>query len=213
MKRMSYTAALILTTVFSLGFTGCIIYDDDHYNPQPQQPTGYQYIFDEDFVNDNRGWTFDDPADSAYAFVTGGLYKFVDYSRKGGTHVAVVSTGVNTNHNFLIKTKMKSNYAMALIFGAGSNSYGYSLFIDEAGYFAVYKEGASPQTILDWQYSGAINPDWNDVEIEQVGDTWYGYINNVKVFDMPARVLSGSRVGYMVLANTTGYADYLTVKW
>ena len=131
----------------------------------------------------------------------------------GGTHEAVVTTSANFNRDFLIQTRIKSNYAMALIFGASGSSYGYSFFIDEAGYFAVYKEGYHPEVILDWQRSSAINSGFNDVEIEQINDYWYGYINGVKVFQTPARVLSGSKTGFMVLANTTGYADYLTVKW
>jgi hypothetical protein len=212
MKKRSYTLLLSLLGLILLGGSGCVIHDDDYYDPTPQ-PTGYRNVFNEEFSTDNRGWTFDDPADSAYAFVTGGLYKFVDYSYTGGTHEAVVTTSANFNRDFLIQTRIKSNYAMALIFGASGSSYGYSFFIDEAGYFAVYKEGYHPEVILDWQRSSAINSGFNDVEIEQINDYWYGYINGVKVFQTPARVLSGSKTGFMVLANTTGYADYLTVKW
>jgi hypothetical protein len=214
MKAINYTKGLLAVALFSLVFTGCVIRDDGYYDPNPNPtPTGYQYVFNEEFNNDTRGWAFDDPIDSAYALVTGGMYKFIDYSYTGGTHIAAVQTSANVNRNFLVQTRMRSNYAMGLIFGASNNSYGYSFFIDEAGYFAVYKEGNPAQTIIDWQHSPNINHDWNDVEIEQVNDYWYGYINGVKVFQTPARYLSGSQFGYMVLANTTGYVDYLTVKW
>jgi hypothetical protein len=215
MKRTSYTSLLLFVALISLGFTGCIINDNDYYEPQPQ-PAGYQYVFNEDFTADTRGWAFDDQADSAYALVTNGSYKFVDYSYTGGYHTAVVSTGADVSRDFLVQTRLKSNYAMALIFGASNSDYGYSFFIDEQGYFAVYKEGNPTQTIIDWQQSSAIttgSQSWNDVEIEQVGSTWYGYINGVKVFQTQARYLSGSHFGFMVLANTTGHADYLTVKW
>lgn len=211
MKKIKYLPLVLFVALFSVAFTGCVIHEgDDYYNPQP---VGYTNVFNEDFNSDSRGWTFDDPADSAYAFVTGGEYKFVDESHNGGGHQAVVSTGVNTDRNFLIKTRMRSDYAMGLIFGVSNSSYGYSFFVDEAGYFAVYKEGTSPETIVDWKYSSAINSSWNDVELEQVGEDWIGYINGTRVFTISARVLTGSKVGYMVLANTTGYADYLTVKW
>ena len=215
MKKIKYAPLLLLLGLLSFSFTGCIIEDDDDYyhpNPNPQ-PSGYQHVFTEDFNSDSRGWTFDDPQDSTYGLVANGQFKLVDESRLGALHMVVVSTSTNTSRNFLIRSRMKSNYAMGLIFGASNSSYGYSFFIDEAGYFAVYKEGSTPETLIDWQQSTAIKAGWNDVEIEQVADYWYGYINGVKVFQTPARVLAGAKMGYMVLANTTGYADYLTVKW
>lgn len=215
MKTIKFTLGLIAFLAVITGFTGCIIHEDD-YNP-PAQHNGYRYVFNEDFNNDRFGWTFDDPYDSAYAFVTqDGLYKFVDYSYNGGYHSAVVPTGANMNNNFLVQARIKSDYAMAVIFGASNSSYGYSFFIDNAGYFAVYKEGSPDtpiQTLVNWQGSGAIRNGWNDVEVEQVGNYWYGYINNVQVFEIPAHYVSGSSCGFMVMANTTGYADYLTVKW
>lgn len=215
MKSTPYISIIALVFIAALAFTGCI-YKSDNYNPPPQN-NSYTNIFNEDFYNDNLGWTFDDPADSAFAFVTqDGLYKFVDYSYKGGYHTAVVPTGFYANQNFLVQARMRSNNAMGLIFGASNNDYGYSIFIDDSGYFAVYKEGSANTpiaTIIDWQSTNAIHAGWNDVEIEQVGNTWYGYINNTQVFQTPAQYIVGSRCGFMVLANTTGYADYLTVKW
>ncbi|RYY14823.1 MAG: hypothetical protein EOO04_29625 [Chitinophagaceae bacterium] len=212
MKR-KFALPLILILIASFSFTGCII-QDDNYNQQPGNgSTGYYYLFNEDFNADNRGWSFDDPIDSAYALVTNGAYKFVDYSYAGGYNLAVVPTGAVTHRNFLVQTRLKSNYAMALIFGASNNDFGYSLYLDEQGYFAVYKEGYPSQTIIDWQYNSAITAGWNDVELEQIDGYWYGYVNNVKIFQTPARSLSGNQFGFMVLPGTTGYADFLTVKW
>lgn len=203
---------ILLLLIAAISFTGCII-ERDRYDVTPQPPRGYQSIFHEDFTNDTRGWAFDDPIDSAYAFVRDGAYKFVDYSYTGGYHTAVVPTGAHPNRDFLVQARITSNYAMALIFGASNRDYGYSFFIDEEGYFAVYREGYPAETIIDWQYSPNIRAGWNDVEVEQIGSYWYGYINGVKVFQTPARALSGVQCGFMVLANTTGLADYLTVKW
>jgi hypothetical protein len=212
MRRIKYTSAFLLIALFSLAFTGCIYNDNDYYEPDPQ-PVGYQHTFNEEFNNDNKGWAFDDQTDSAYALVTNGVYKFVDYSKTGGTHIAAVPTGANINKNWIAQTRLKSDYAMALIFGASNNSFGYSFFIDESGYFAVYKEGSPAEAIINWQHSSVINNTWNDIEVEQVGDYWYFYINDTKVAQTPARVLSGSQFGFMVLPGTTGSAEYLTVKW
>src|SRR5690349_3268060 len=126
MKKMKYLSVVLFVALFSFALTSCVIHEnDDYYNPQP---VGYTNVFNEEFNNDNRGWTFDDPADSAYGFVTTGMYKFVDESKTGGGHQAVVSTGVNTSRNFLIKTSMKSDYAMAVVFGVSNTSAGYSFF-------------------------------------------------------------------------------------
>jgi hypothetical protein len=212
MKTRTYLKPLLFILVAAFSLTGCIIHDDDYYNTQPD-PVGYYNQFNEDFNNDVRGWSFDDPLDSAYALVTNGTYKFVDYSYTGGYNIAAVTTGARTDRNFLVQTRMSSNYAMALIFGASNNDYGYSFFIDEQGYFAVYKEGFPAQTVIDWTFNSAIRADWNDVELEQVGNYWYGYVNGVKVFQTQAQNIYGSQFGFMVYPGTTGYADYLTVKW
>src|SRR5206468_47440 len=105
---------------------------------------------------------------------------------------------------------------MGLVFGVSNNDYGYSFFIDDKGYFAIYKEGNSTtpaKAILDWQYSSAIRTGWNDIELEQTGNYWTGYANGTKLFEIPAQYLAGSKIGYIVLAGTSGQADYLTVQW
>ena len=211
MKRIKYSSALLLVVLLSLAFTGCYR-DRDYYEPDPQ-PVGYENSFNEEFEVDNRGWAFSDQEDSAYALVSNGVYKFVDYSKTGGTHIAAVPTGANVNRNWIAQTRLRSDYAMALIFGASQNSFGYSFFIDESGYYAFFKEGSSPQAVIDWTHNSAIKSGWNDVELEQVGEYWYGYVNGTKVFETPARILTGSQFGFMVLAGTTGSAEYLTVKW
>jgi hypothetical protein len=111
---------------------------------------------------------------------------------------------------------MQSNNAMGLVWGVSNNDYGFSLFIDDQGYFAVYKEGnanTAVKTLIDWQYNSAIVTGWNNIEVEQQGDYWIGYANGKKLFEIGAQNLYGSKVGYIVMAGTTGYADYLTVQW
>ena len=71
----------------------------------------------------------------------------------------------------------------ALVFGVSNTEYGYSFFIDDKGYFAVYNEGNANipvKTILDWQYNAAIVSGWNSVEIEQHNGYWTGYVNGKK---------------------------------
>jgi hypothetical protein len=123
---------------------------------------------------------------------------------------------MRTTRDFDIQTRFRSNNAMAMVFGVSPSDYGYSFFIDDRGYFALYDEGTSsikPQAILDWSQSSAVRSGWNDVELEQVGNAWVGYINGAQVFQLPARTLYGTQVGFMTLANTSGDADYLDIKW
>ncbi len=184
----------------------------DYYTATPV-PT-YQNVYDEEFEADRAGWNFTDSYDSAYADVQGGTYEVVDYSWTR-SHNASVATHANFNYDFQIQTRIQSNNQMALIFGASNNNLGYSFFIDNTGYFAVYYEGNGyPTTILNWQSSSAISINsWNNLEIDQQGNYWIGYINNVQVFKVQSYQTSGSQCGFMVMPNTTGYADYLTVHW
>ncbi len=207
------TPALILLLAISFLFTGCIQTDRYVVEPQPPHPPAFQYGFEEEFTHDVRGWAFDDQFDSAYALVQNGLYKFVDYSWTGGYHIASVPTGIPVHRDFLIETRFRSDNAMALVFGASVSDYGYSIFIDDQGYYALYKEGLYPEALIDWEFTEAIRVGNNDLELEQSGSHWYGYINGIQVFRLPARQLSGNETGFMVLAGTTGYADFLRAKW
>jgi hypothetical protein len=208
---------LLLVPAASLVFTSCI--KNEYYTTEPQpnpQPVGYQYVFDDNFNYDAHNWSFNDPANSAYVSIQNGLLNYSYHPVTSGTNTVAVATGMNTGSDFLIQSRIKSDNAMGLVFGVSNSNYGYSFFIDDNGSFAVYSEGnsATPvKTIIDWQYSSAIQAGWNDIEVEQVGNYWKGYINGTKVFEIQAQYLGGSKVGFIVLAGTTGYADYLTVQW
>jgi len=206
---------LIFGSVLSLSLSSC--FTSDYYEPTPDPtPIGYQKIFNDEFNRDNYGWGFNDYYSDAYGEVYNGMYSLSYYGPSGNSYSSTIPVNFNSNRDFLIQTGISSNYAMALNFGASSKDYGYSFFIDADGYFAVYDEGTAniaPRTLIDWKASNAIDYDWNDIEIEQIGNRWYGYINGMQVFELPAYQLYGSDVGFLILGGTEGYADYLTVKW
>jgi len=178
---------------------------------------GYPYEFDEEFNGgDHYGWDFTDPTDSAYASITGGSYQYVDYSAVLSS-MAVVTTGANTQQNFTVTTRLKSNRIMGLIFGASSSDNGYAFYVDTAGNYSLYKEGTggAASTVIipstqDTLY--AVKNNWNVLELDQLNNTWTGYINGTQIFNIASQTLAGSQFGFKVLPGTTGYADYLVVK-
>lgn len=188
-----------------------------YYEPTPTPPpVGYQYSFNDDFNYDAHNWSFSDPDNEAYVNISGGKLNYYYNPVNDGTNTVAINTGVNIRKDFLIQTRISSDNAMGLVFGVSNSDYGYSFFIDDQGYFAIYKEGDADhaaKTIMDWQYNAAIQTGWNDIELEQVGDYWLGYANGVKLFEIPAQYMAGSKIGFIVLAGTNGKADYLTVQW
>ena len=213
MKRIFLSLAVILGASFLL--SSCIR-NDDYYNTPPVN--NYRYIFSDDFNNDQNQWSFTDNANRAYVSISGGQLHYDYHPALSGTNTVAVTTGMpQSTRYFDIQTRIRSDNAMALVFGVSASDYGYSFFVDDRGYFAVYDEGTStiPATkLIGWSVSGAIRTGWNDLEIESTrSGSWVGYINGTQVFQIPAKPLYGNQTGYMVLNNTSGDADFLDQKW
>lgn len=211
MKRF-ITAVGIMGLAMSI--TSC--HKRDNYYVQPA-PTGYQYSFNDDFDYDAHNWSFSDNVNSAYVSISNGILKYQYTPTADGSNTVAINTGADVDHNFVIQTRIRSDYEMGIVFGVNNSNYGYSFIIDNSnGQFAVFSEGTNTSaisTLVNWTASSAIQSGWNDVEMEQVGDRWTGYINGTKVFDIPAHYLEGTKIGFIDIAGTTGYADYLTVQW
>ncbi|MBS1630755.1 MAG: hypothetical protein JST27_11935 [Bacteroidetes bacterium] len=211
MKRLLLFPALAL--IASLSFSGCVVYSDDYYDTTP----AYSHSFSDDFNTDRYGWGFTDRANDASVYFSNGRLHYDYHPANNGTNMVAVSTGMSSAvTRFDLQTRIHSNNAMALVWGASSSEYGYSFFIDSRGYFAVFDEGnvsLPARAVVDWTRSGAVRDDWNDLELQANGSNWIGYINGVQVFQIPARTLYGSQIGYMVLANTNGDAEFIDLSW
>lgn len=208
-NRITIPTLLLLTAAFS----SCVVKDD--YNAQPT--SGYKYTFNDEFNYDSHNWSFNDAANSAQVSISNGVLNYTYFPKSNGTNTVAITTGADLRYDWDIQTRFRSDNAMALVFGVSPTEFGYSVFIDDNGKVAVYDEGnakTAAQPLLNWQTTSAIRQgSWNDLEVEQHGNSWIGYINNTKVFELPAHQLYGEQIGYMVLSNTNGQADYLTVQW
>ncbi len=187
----------------------------DRYNTQPSP--GYQNQFNDNFDADVNNWSFSDPADSAFVSIANGYLDYYYNPPAKGSNTVAINIGLNVNYDFTLSTSIESNNVMGLAFGVSNSTYGYAFMVDNNGKFALYNEGNAgvlPQAIIDWQSNPAVKINtWNTLEIDQVGSAWQGYINGSKVFDIQSQPLRGSKVGFIVLNGTEGFADYLSAQW
>jgi hypothetical protein len=228
MKSANCLAIVGLCLITTLTVTSC--YHRDDYNSYPNNNNsngntgtrgninpGYPAEFDEEFNGtDHYAWSFTDAADSAYASISNGSYQYVDYSAVLSNFLTV-NTGINTQINFSVIARIKSNKIMGLVFGASTSDNGYAFYIDTAGNYSLYKEGtgstASTVVIPSTQDTAhAVKNNWNTLEIDQANNQWTGSINGNQVFQITAPAVTGSAFGFKVLPGTIGYADYLVVK-
>lgn len=218
--RFFIPLALMATLIFS----GC--YKDNTYYPQPNPPgTGNnvtKYTFVEDFNNNINRWAFSDPSNYAYGEVSNGTFKFDYLDDWYPSYYATVNPNMNVNDDFLIEARIGSDNMMGIVFGQDYNSeaYGYTFTIDYDGYFALYDEGGNGfgndiMELIEPTYTSAAyrDGDWNVLTIEQYGDVWYGYVNDVEVFRIEAQPLYGKSFGFMVVPFTMGEADYIDAVW
>ena len=218
MKSRNFFAGIGLLAIGSMLVTSCVqknYYDTNPHNNNNNNTT-YQTSFDEEFNGtDYYGWGFTSATDSAYASITNGSYQYVNYGTRY-SNLSVISTGINTVGNFTVKTSVKSNNKMGLIFGGSSLNDGYAFFVDTMGNYALYQEGNSTTlstAIIPFTFSSyVIKNGWNSLEVDQTNGSWTGYINGTQVFSMAARSISGDKFGYKVLPGTVGYADYLQIN-
>jgi len=217
MKRLLYTTLASC----ALFLTSCI--KNDYWvnpNPEPPRLNRYQYV---DEFDDNRGdWNFVDGANSAYGVITNGTFKFDYNSNTSQAYYVSKNIVFNSYNDFVLESKIGSDNNFGILFGydARQGSYGYSFTVNYNGQFALYDEGGNGygpdiQEIIRPTYDNAVrrNGDWNTVRIDQVGNRWIGYVNNIQVFNIQARNLKAGSIGFVAVPFTKGEADYIQADW
>lgn len=198
-----------------LGMTSCV---KTYVDPNPPNNNPNTYTFVDEFVDNRNDWNFSDQLNDAYGVISNGTFKFSFLDPNGLAYYRSKDIRFNPDKNFVLQTKMGSDNNMGLLFGfnEATGAYGYSFTISYDGYYALWDEGGNGgpldiTSIVPATFSNAINGngDWNEVKISQQGNNWIGYINGVKVFTVRASYLVKGSVGYVVVGNTRGEADWI----
>ncbi len=206
---------LYATLGFSVLLGSCRPAYVDPYPPGGGENT---YTFVDEFDDNRNGWNFSDPAWDAYGVIANGTFSFNYLDPTGVAYYKSKDIRFNPDRDFVLQTRIGSDNNMGLLFGydEATGAYGYSFTISYDGHFALWDEGLNGgpsdiTAIVAPTLSSAVIPngDWNELSIEQVGNNWVGYINNSRVFTVPARYIVKGSVGFVVMADTRGEADYL----
>src|SRR5690606_7101687 len=190
-----------------------------HY-VEPYPPVENTYTFVDEFVDNRNGWAFADQVEDAYGVVTGnGTFAFSYLDPYGIAYYRSKDIRFNPDKNFVLQTRIGSDNNMGLLFGFDdrTGAYGYSFTVDYDGYVALWDEGGNGNgnqdivAVVEPFRHNAVNRNgnWNDLVLEQVGNNWIGYVNDVKVFTVRAQYLAKGSVGFVVVGNTRGEADYI----
>ncbi|RQO30204.1 hypothetical protein DBR32_11530 [Taibaiella sp. KBW10] len=191
----------------------------EYINPNPTDNT---YEFVDEFVDNRNDWNFADNLADAYGVIANGTFSFNYLDPNGTASYIAKNIQFNPDRNFVIQTRIGSDNNMGLLFGydAGSRAYGYSFTISSDGYYALWDEGGNGGStditeIVSPRTASFVNGNgnWNEVKIEQVGNTWIGYINGYKAFTVSARYIVKGSVGFVVVGNTRGEADYIQANY
>lgn len=209
---------ILFLLVLILGLSSCV--KREYVVAPPQE----RFVFVDDFIDNRNNWAFADGANLAYGVISNGTFK-IDYN-DDLSEAYYVSKGIdlNTSSDFILQTRIGSNKNMGLLFGynagASGGGYGYSFTVDYNGYCALYDEGGNGggssivALVPAMQFPFInINGNWNELRLEQRGSRWIGFVNNNQVFNVPAKILRGNGVGFVVESRTQGEADYLQGEW
>lgn len=208
---------LLLTTIAaSFLLSGCY---KEYVDPYPPDNT---YEFVDEFVDNRNDWNFADNVNDAYGVVSNGTFSFNYLDPNGVASYVAKNIQFNPDRNFVIQTRIGSDNNMGLLFGydAASGAYGYSFTISVDGYLALYDEGGNGgsndiSAIVSPRTASYVNGNgnWNEVKIEQSGNNWIGYVNGYRAFTVPARYIVKGSVGFVVVGNTRGEADYIQANY
>lgn len=209
---------VLLITLAGLGLALTSCYKDRVDPFPPGNGGGNTYTFVDEFDNNKNDWSFADQVNDAYGVISGGTFSFNFLDPNGIAYYRSKDIRFNPDKNFTIETRVGSDNNMGLSFGFDDDrgAYGYSFMVSHDGYYALWDEGGNGgstdiEQIVPPTYSNLVNPNgnWNDLKIAQVGNNWEGYLNGTRVFTVRARYVVKGSVGFVIVGNTRGEADFI----
>jgi hypothetical protein len=216
MKRIG----LLLGSVFTLLASSCSF---DYYGidePYNDGLIAYQYV--DEFNNNSGNWAFTDIRNAAKGRISNGTFKFEYNDNRAQAYYVSKDIRFNPYYDFTVESRIGSdnNFGMLIGYDAATGRYGYSFTVSYDGKYAFYDEGGNGyggeiSEIVAPRYSSVVNDygDWNTVRVEQRNYKWIGYVNNTKVFTIPAQKLNVGSVGFVCIPYTKGEADYIEANW
>lgn len=206
--------------LFAILGTGLLLGGCRRTNVTPLPPVENTYTFVDEFVDNRNDWAFSDQLESAFGGISNrGTFEFSYLDPLGVAYYRSKDIRFNPDRNFTLQTRIGSDNNMGLLFGydESTGAYGYSFTVSVDGYYALWDEGGNGNGAQDIEaivaptYSTAVrdNGDWNDLVLEQVGNNWIGYVNDVQVFTVRASYVVKGSVGFVVVGDTNGEADYI----
>jgi len=176
-------------------------------------------IFIEDFLTNSNNWPIADDEEVATDIVAGS-YSF-EYKSDDAAYYVWYPIPIDTNRDFEIKSKMyhstgRDDRGYGLVWGMKDVSNYYTFNITNNGYYRISElKNGEWYDLIPWTESDCINTYSlsNVLTIKKLGDTYYFYINNLRVDEMNFRSFFGDQIGYVIFMSQKIMIDYLHVRY
>jgi hypothetical protein len=199
----------VLTCLFALPWTalGQSSYSD--------YDTDQKEVFFSDLFTSNANAWPTGVATEHHVRVEKGTYVVQDKQREGSTRAWKVFEDFDSERNFEIQVSLRisastdNSEGHAIFWGADTESEEkYRFFLNKAGSFSIdLYDGSSFQDFVGWTPTGADMTRANKITIRKVGSTYYFFLNEELVHEMPFEPFYGSAIGFHCGKSSTLVVD------
>ncbi len=177
-----------------------------------------QLLLSEEFINNQRKW-LEESDDKRSAKIGGGHY-IMEHKREEGTWLYFNSINYFAyEKDFIIETQIRQNTGDAqnhygLIWGVADSKNLHAFVLSSNGFFRIYSyDNGEYKTVKSWTRHSGVKPvgSFNVLKLKREKDNILYYINDSLVFQEPAPLIFGNKVGYILNKQIEIAADYLRV--